>query len=164
MEPHGLFSWLFLTSFSLLPFFALHPAVSAISHGLNVRLWVTFAHQIKISSATTSLRIAWAVEVKWGAYSAGEERSSWGMSERATSLCVLFRGRIQFRFPQEEYLLACEGGYPIWSFGLPHHWKVLEDTCILTVRWPSIPGASQESRTISCDTIKGESLRSLAGS
>jgi hypothetical protein len=57
--PHGLFSWLLLTSFSLLPFFALHPAVSAISHGLGIRLWVTFAHQIKISSATTSLRIAW---------------------------------------------------------------------------------------------------------
>jgi len=110
------------------------------------------------------LRATSAVEVKWGAYSAGEERSSWGMSERATSLCVLFRGRIQFRFPQEEYLLACEGDYLIWSVGLPHHWKVLEDTCILTVRWPSIPGASQESRTISCDTIKGESLRSLAGS
>src|SRR5256886_2582114 len=58
---HGLFSWLLLTSFSLLPFFALHPAVSAISHGLRIRLWVTFAHQIKISSAITSLRIAWAL-------------------------------------------------------------------------------------------------------
>ena len=35
VEPHGLFSWLVLTSSSLLPCFALHPADSAISHGLN---------------------------------------------------------------------------------------------------------------------------------
>jgi hypothetical protein len=31
------------------------------------------------------LRATSAVEVKWGIYSAGEERSSWGLSERATT-------------------------------------------------------------------------------
>lgn len=87
------------------------------------------------------LRATPAVEVKWGAYSAGEERSSWGTNERATTLCMLFRGRVQFRFPQEDYLLAHEGDYLIWSAGIPHRWKIIEDSWILTVRWPSIPEA-----------------------
>ncbi len=103
------------------------------------------------------LRATSAVEVKWGAYSAGEERSSWGMNERATTLCILFRGLIQFRFPRDEYLLACEGEYLIWSAGLPHRWKVLEESCVLTVRWPSIPEAYTEHRTWPCDTIGEES-------
>ena len=95
------------------------------------------------------LRATSVFEVKWGAYSAGEEPSSWGMNERATTLCILFRGRIQFRFPRDEYL--------IWSAGLPHRWKVLEESCVLTVRWPSIPEAYTEHRTWPCDTIGEES-------
>ena len=43
-------------------FFALHPTVSAISHGLNVRFCTTFAPQIRISSSTTSLRNSWVCE------------------------------------------------------------------------------------------------------
>ncbi len=98
-----------------------------------------------------------AVEVKWGAYSAGEERSSWGMSEQATTLCILCKGRVQISFPQEAHLLSREGDYLIWSAGLPHHWQVLEESCVLTIRWPSIPEAYTEHRTWPCDMIGRES-------
>ncbi len=103
------------------------------------------------------LRATSAVEVKWGAYSAGEERSSWGMSEQATTLCILCKGRVQISFPQEAHLLSREGDYLIWSAGLPHHWQVLEESCVLTIRWPSIPEAYTEHRTWPCDTIGEES-------
>jgi hypothetical protein len=39
--------------------FALHPAVSAISHGQGVPFCTTFAYLIRISSSTTSLRNSW---------------------------------------------------------------------------------------------------------
>lgn len=90
------------------------------------------------------LRATPAVEVKWGVYAAGEERSSWGTSEQATTLCILFRGCVQLSFPQEDHLLAREGDYLIWSAGIPHRWKALEESCVLTVRWPSIPEAYTE--------------------
>lgn len=95
------------------------------------------------------LRSTSAVEVKWGMYSAGEERSTWGFSEHATTLCVLFKGSVQIIFPQEEHLLSEEGDYILWSAGILHQWKVLEDTSILTIRWPSIPEASKEQRVFS---------------
>lgn len=52
---------------------------------------------------TYGLRSTSALEVKWGMYSAGEERASWGFSEHATTLCVLFKGSVQIIFPQEEH-------------------------------------------------------------
>ena len=106
---------------------------------------------------TCGLRATRLVEVKWGACSAGEERPSWGRSEQATTLCILCKGPIQISFPQEAHFLSREGDYLIWSAGLPHRWKVLEESCVLTVRWPSIPEAYTEHRTWPCDTICRES-------
>jgi len=59
VEPHGLLRLAvpqFLPSSAL---FALHPSVSVLSHKLNIRFCVTFAHHIRISSSTTSLRNSW---------------------------------------------------------------------------------------------------------
>jgi hypothetical protein len=99
---------------------------------------------------TCGLRATSAVEVKWGVYSAGEERPSWGLSEQATTLCILVRGRVQMIFPRKAYLLSQEGDYLIWTPGIPHQWQVLEETCILTVRWPSLPEAYKERRIFPC--------------
>lgn len=102
---------------------------------------------------TCGLRATPSVEIKWGVYSAGEERSLWGTSEEATTLCILFRGRVQFRFPQEDHLLSHEGDYLLWSADLPHQWKILEETCVLTVRWPSVPEAHKEHKTVPDTTM-----------
>jgi acyl-CoA synthetase (AMP-forming)/AMP-acid ligase II len=62
-SPSGA-SWpLFLAVSQFFPssaLFALHSAVSAISHGQGVQFCTTFAHHIRISSSTTSLRNSWA--------------------------------------------------------------------------------------------------------
>jgi uncharacterized cupin superfamily protein len=81
-----------------------------------------------------TLRSTRAVEVKWSAYQAGEERPQWGTSEKIT-LCVLIKGRIRLVFPSEECLLAQEGDYVIWRAGLPHSWRIEEDALVLTMRW-----------------------------
>ena len=103
---------------------------------------------------TSGLRASRLVEVKWGVCSAGAERSAWGTSGRATTLCILLKGRVRFRFPQESHLLAHEGDYLLWPAGLPHHWQALEESCVLTVRWPSVPEADTDPRTRPCDTIE----------
>src|SRR5258708_28221747 len=61
--PSGASCPLFLAGSHFFPssaLFALHCAVSAISHGLGVQFCATFAHPIRISSSTTSLRNSWA--------------------------------------------------------------------------------------------------------
>ncbi len=48
------------------------------------------------------LRSTHAVEVKWGAYQAREEKRLWSMNEQATTLCMLVKGNVRIRFPSEE--------------------------------------------------------------
>ncbi len=84
-----------------------------------------------------------AVEVKWGVHPAGEARAAWVRNAQATTLSILVRGRFYLTFPDAEYLLAREGDYVLWAPGVPHYWRAVEDSIILTVRWPSRPGDSQ---------------------
>ncbi len=92
------------------------------------------------------LRSTHAVEVKWRAYQAREERLLWGVNEHATTLCVLVKGNIRIRFPGEECILSHEGDYVIWPAGMAHRWVVTEDALVLTMRWPSTPGDYKEIR------------------
>jgi hypothetical protein len=87
------------------------------------------------------LRSSHAIEVKWSAHHAGMQKRLWGMSEEATTLCVLIKGRVSLQFPGRECLLSQEGDYAIWSAGVPHRWMVVEESLVLTVRWPSAPEA-----------------------
>ncbi len=86
------------------------------------------------------LRSTHAVEVKWSAHQAREEKLLWGVNEHATTLCVLVKGSVRIKFPSEECILSHEGDYVIWPAGMPHRWVVTEDSLVLTIRWPSTPG------------------------
>jgi hypothetical protein len=85
------------------------------------------------------LRSTPLIEVKWSIHHTGEEKSLWGVSKKATTLCVLLKGRISLLFPGAEYFLSREGDYVIWPAGIPHRWTVAEDALVLTIRWPSRP-------------------------
>ena len=87
------------------------------------------------------LRSSDAVEVKWSTHFAGTQKQFWGMSEEATTLCVLIKGQVSLQFPGRECLLSQEGDYAIWSAGVPHRWVVVQESLVLTVRWPSVPEA-----------------------
>ncbi|MEW2632296.1 signal peptidase I [Streptomyces sp. NPDC048389] len=81
-----------------------------------------------------------AVEIKWGVHPPGEERAGWVAGERRTALLVLISGRFRVRFPGRDVLLEKQGDYVVWGRGVGHSWVAEEESVVLTVRWPSVPG------------------------
>ena len=88
------------------------------------------------------LRSTSALEIKWGVHKAGDCRTEWAVNTEATTLSILVKGRFRLQFPEQEILLADEGDYALWLPGVPHYWSALEDSTIVTVRWPSVSGDS----------------------
>jgi len=83
------------------------------------------------------------VEVKWGLHPAGDARNQWVTEEGATTLVILISGRFHIQLsndPADEVVLSRQGDYATWGPGVDHHWKAEEDSVVLTVRWPSLPG------------------------
>jgi hypothetical protein len=85
------------------------------------------------------LRHSTDVEVKWGAHPRGDERAKWVTAETRTALIVLVSGRFRLNFRDRSVLLADQGDYVVFS-GVDHSWYAEEESIILGVRWPSIPG------------------------
>ncbi|GAP45294.1 signal peptidase I [Streptomyces azureus] len=81
-----------------------------------------------------------AVEVKWGVHPAGDERSQWVRGEERTALLVLVSGRFRVELPGRSVLLERQGDYVVWGRGVDHSWFAEEESVVLTVRWPSVPG------------------------
>ncbi|MER7680399.1 signal peptidase I [Streptomyces sp. NPDC096934] len=81
-----------------------------------------------------------AVEVKWGVHPRGDERARWVEGEVRTALLVLISGRFRMEFPGRSVLLEEQGDYVVWGRGVDHSWFAEEESVVLTVRWPSVPG------------------------
>lgn len=79
-----------------------------------------------------------AVEVKWGVHPAGESRETWVTGEKRTTMVVLIKGRFQVDLSEASHELNTEGDYVVWSIGIDHCWRAIEDSVVLTVRWPSL--------------------------
>ncbi|MFC0866332.1 signal peptidase I [Sphaerimonospora cavernae] len=80
------------------------------------------------------------VEIKWGVHPRGDERAEWVTGEKRTALLVLISGRFRVELPGRSVLLAEQGDYVVWGPGVDHSWYAEEESVVLTVRWPSIPG------------------------
>jgi hypothetical protein len=63
-----------------------------------------------------------------------------GQGERRTALLVLITGRFVMRFPDRDVVLAEQGDYVVWGEGVDHSWFAEEESVVMTVRWPSLPG------------------------
>lgn len=79
------------------------------------------------------------VEIKWGVHPAGDQRAAWVTGETRTALIVLVSGRFRLDFPDRSVVLAEQGDYVVFD-GVGHSWYAEEESVILGVRWPSIPG------------------------
>jgi hypothetical protein len=79
------------------------------------------------------------VEIKWGVHPPGEERAQWVTLEERTSLHVLVSGRFRIEVPGRSLLLARPGDYVVMHH-LGHSWRAEEQSVLLSVRWPSVPG------------------------
>jgi hypothetical protein len=80
------------------------------------------------------------VEIKWGTHSPGDERAEWVRGEERTALLILISGRFRVELPGRSVLLAERGDYVVWGKGVDHSWHAEEESVVLTVRWPSVPG------------------------
>ncbi|WP_329352796.1 signal peptidase I [Streptomyces sp. NBC_01261] len=81
-----------------------------------------------------------AVEVKWGVHPRGEQRAQWVKGEVRTTFLVLISGRFRMEFPGRSVLLEGQGDYVVWGQGVDHSWAAEEESVVLTLRWPSVPG------------------------
>ncbi|WP_106401599.1 cupin domain-containing protein [Actinocorallia populi] len=84
------------------------------------------------------------VEIKWGVHPPGDTRAAWVHGEHRTALLVLISGRFRMEFPGRDVVLSKQGDYVVWGRGVDHSWYAEEESVVLTVRWPSIPGYKVE--------------------
>ncbi|GIH23341.1 hypothetical protein Aph01nite_16510 [Acrocarpospora phusangensis] len=80
------------------------------------------------------------VEIKWGLHPAGEGRAQWVTGEHRTALLFLISGRFRLEFPDQTVELSRQGDYVVWGKNVDHSWYAEEDSVVVTVRWPSVPG------------------------
>jgi quercetin dioxygenase-like cupin family protein len=85
------------------------------------------------------------VEIGWRSFPAGQARPVWVRGEVRTTIVILVRGRFRVQFADADgdlgaVTLEQEGDYATWPPGVDHCWEALEDTVMITVRWPSLSG------------------------
>lgn len=80
-----------------------------------------------------------ALQAKWGLHRAGEDRVGLNNHLDEHSLAILISGRFVIEFPTlgEEVMLSQPGDYVLYGPGFPHSWRAVEDSTVLTVRWPA---------------------------
>jgi hypothetical protein len=83
-----------------------------------------------------------AVEIKWGVHPAGEQRSGWVTDDPRSILSVLISGRFRIDLPDRSVVLAKQGDYIVFH-GVNHTWQAEEESVVVSVRWPSLPGYDQ---------------------
>jgi hypothetical protein len=79
------------------------------------------------------------VEMKWYVHGKGETREAWAPGIPAQTLNVLVRGRFVLVFPDREVSLEKEGDFVLFGPGVAHSYRSIEESLVLTVRWPSKP-------------------------
>jgi mannose-6-phosphate isomerase-like protein (cupin superfamily) len=79
------------------------------------------------------------LEVKWFTHAKGDERQAWSPASPVRTLNILVRGHFVLRFPDRDVALREEGDYVLFGPGMPHSFRSVEESLVLTIRWPSIP-------------------------
>jgi hypothetical protein len=82
------------------------------------------------------------LELKWYTHAEGEKRSEWAPGSPVKTLNLLVRGHFVLLFPDREIALAKEGDFVLFGPGVPHSFHSVQESLVLTVRWPSLAPAS----------------------
>jgi hypothetical protein len=85
------------------------------------------------------LRHSADVEVKWGVHPVGDERGQWVTDDHRTAVIMLISGRFRIELPDRSVVLARPGDYVVLH-ATGHSWRAEEESLVVTVRWPSVPG------------------------
>jgi hypothetical protein len=83
------------------------------------------------------IRQSAAVEVKWGLHMPEDARSSVNDCAGVYSLAILIDGAFVLEFPTlgEEVVLSQAGDYVLYGPDVPHSWRAIDTSTVLTIRW-----------------------------
>jgi hypothetical protein len=86
-----------------------------------------------------------SVEVKWGIHHTGRRDKAWEGNHTARSISILIQGRFRFEFRHDnetqEVWPEDPGDYAVWLPEVEHRgFAEVDNTVMLTIRWPSVPG------------------------
>jgi hypothetical protein len=84
------------------------------------------------------------VEIKWGIHPEGDRRPQWVADEQRSALIAAISGRFHLELPGRSVVLAKPGDYAVFH-EVSHSWHAEEDSIVMTVRWPSLPGYAASS-------------------
>lgn len=101
--------------------------------GVDYRGWFV-GYFVRSSDA----RYTTDVEVKWSTHPTGDARPDWN-PDAATALCLLAQGCFKLHFETRSVTFRRPGDYAVWGPGIEHLWQAIEDSTVLTIRWPSAP-------------------------
>lgn len=127
---------------------------NAVTDGRDFNFWFVGQidqwcrnRNIPFDSERFGLRRSDAIEIKWGIYTKGEERTEWAPCTDMTAMSILIRGKFSFLFRdphdhsrQKKVLLQDQGDYTLWHESVEHTWNMEQDSVILTLRWRDTAG------------------------
>lgn len=80
------------------------------------------------------------VEAKLSFNPTGKRNEATTLNEFARTMTFLISGSHKLEFGNSSVLLERPGDYCIFANGVAHSWVSVEDSSVLTVRWPSLHG------------------------
>jgi uncharacterized cupin superfamily protein len=106
---------------------------NAAEDGTDYRGWVV-GHFVEPSEGVRSSK---DVEIKWGIHPAGDKRAEWTSDDQRTTFVLLVQGHFRVDLTEGSVTMTRQGDYAMWGAGIDHTWEAIEDSVVLTVRWPS---------------------------
>lgn len=82
------------------------------------------------------LRATDDVEIKWSVHAAGDRRAAWTDDEHRTTISFLVSGHFSIHLPTGVCTMQASGDYVVWGPGVNHSWEAIEDSVVVTIRWP----------------------------
>lgn len=79
-------------------------------------------------------------EIKLFKHAKGDKREQWSYSRSSTSFTMLIAGKWSQEYLEGTVELTEPFDFTTWGPYVPHKWEALEESIMLTIRWPSIPG------------------------
>lgn len=85
-------------------------------------------------------------EIKWTTHPKGDIKPTTAKNKTAKTISILISGKFIVRYPQNNtnIILDQAGDYAYHAEGIYHTSEALEESTILTIRWPSIPGDQED--------------------
>jgi hypothetical protein len=78
--------------------------------------------------------------IEWSIHPQGDHRPDIAPGADTITLTILIKGRFEQTFPDQHpgrMLMERPGDFALYGPGIPHTWRALADSVMLTVRWPA---------------------------